>query len=111
MGRIADIPDGYWLTCVELGRPATTGRQYIVPSIKGWLDDLRAHPGLEHDPLLSKWKISVTRIDSRVSMENLQAQFRRDDNAFQIQKSFEVDLRELAEEGGFRVVETRSLIN
>lgn len=103
MGRIADIPDGYWITCVELGRPDTTGRQYIASNLKEWLDDILALPVTDHDPLLSRWKISVTRIDSRVSLENVQAQFTRDGNAFQIQKTFEVDLRELAEQRGFRV--------
>ena len=100
MGRIADIPEGYWLTCVELGFP---GRQYIVPGIKEWLDDLLALPATTHDPLLSRWKISVTRIDARVTLENVQAQFHRDGNAFPVQKTFEVNLRDLAEEGGFRV--------
>ena len=104
MGRISDIPEGYWLTCVELGRPG--GRQYIVAGIKEWLDDLV--PTTTHDPLLSRWKISVTRIDARVSMDNVQAQFQRDGNTFQIQKTFEVDLRELAEEGGFRVAQSVS---
>ena len=96
MGRIADIPKGYWMVCAELGRPGTTGLQYIVPSIKKWLDDIVAQPVSDHDPLLSKWKISVTCIDARVSVDNLQTQFKSDGNSFQIQKTFEIDMHELA---------------
>lgn len=99
MGRIADIPNGYWITCVELGR--ANPQQMIVPGVGEFLDELLAHPVADHDPLLSRWKISVTKIDSRLTMGQVQTQFRRDGNSFEIQKSFDVDLRELAQQGGF----------
>ena len=100
MGRIADIPTGYWLTCVELREPK---RSYIVPNLKAWLDDLLRTTVTDHDPLLSKWKISVTRIDSGVALARVQEQFCRDDNSFRIQKTIEVDLRELAQEWGMHI--------
>lgn len=101
MGRIADIPTHYWLTCVELDRPPGTGLQYIVPSLEDFLNHLpEVH---DHDPLLSRWRICVTKIDSRVPMHDVQTQFRRDDCSFEIQKTVEVDLRQVAQEFGFQL--------
>lgn len=97
MGRIADIPREYWITCVEL-RPG--GRTYVAPGLCEFLTMLeRADPSEGGpDPLLGRWRISVTAIDRRVPLAAVLEQYVRDGQSFPIRKTLEVDLGELARE-------------
>lgn len=93
MGRIAHVPECFWLVCRELDRDEP--RVYVVPSLQHWLDELVAHPAPDHELLTARWQIGVTHIDVRVPLQDVQAQFRRDGGTFNLQKTVEIDLSEL----------------